>query len=193
MGKLIKSPQNNSLKPKPTEFTEFSIYKHFPFLDLIKLILAWPVLVFSIFIADACSPIKSRRKPIPPIKAIIIMGLICGLIFHLPSYLSALLMHYLQKPILTFNAQGFYYTPQLWSKDKLYRWEAIQHIEIFNYYEDNRINIKIFLSNQECIVIKDTIIPISYTELLSLFRYRLPTISIKERYMRKRRRTRIKI
>jgi hypothetical protein len=129
-------------------------------------------------------PTRTRRNPPSSLKEIILEGILCSVVFFLPGCLSAFFMRFINKPVLKFNAEGFYYTPQLWSKAELYLWDNVDHIEIERYENKKERTTKIFITvhllNQNCVSINESIIPINYNELVQIFKYRLKNVIIKD-------------
>jgi hypothetical protein len=142
---------------------EFAIYKHAPLSGFVYSILLWLGLFFAFRIFD-----WARGKTPVSLLVSVAGGILAGSIMYLPEYLSALIMNRVQKPVLRFDKSGFYYTPQIWSKSVLYRWDAIHHIET-GYGGDDQILIKVYLSDGKRVCIDETIIPIDHKELLKIF------------------------
>jgi hypothetical protein len=173
-----KNASINGIKKDDSPIVEFGIYKHFPLLGFLYSIL---VCEFAFLIAFGTSWIIGNSLDLS-IKQMIIGNALCGIMFgiivYLPSYISALIMNKLRKPILRFDIHGFYYTPQIWSRSKLYQWKDITTIEMGRNGEDELL-IKVYLSNGKCVSINETILPIDYKELLTMFKYRLKDAPIK--------------
>ena len=115
------------------------------------------------------------------VKRPIINGALVGFIIYLPCFLSAAIMRIIKKPIIKFDVQGFYYTPQIWSMRRLYKWDDITEIEIRDASDESRCKATFYLRGRRAVSINVGIIPISYKELLQIFRYRLNNIPIKVR------------
>ena len=87
-------------------------------------------------------------------------GAITGFIFHLPSFVSALIMNLIRKPILRFDVQGFYYTPQIWSKSRLIKWDTISSIKVKQSDDVEtgyKCIISIYLFDGKCISLNEKI------------------------------------
>ena len=164
----------NDIKKDNSPIVEFCIYKDFPLSGFLYSILVW---IIALLMVRSIYWLQGEQNPFSIRNEFILCAAI-GIIVYLPSYFSALIMNRLQKPILRFNSDGFYYTPQIWSRSKLYRWKDIATIEMGRNGEDELL-IKLYLSNGKCVSINETIIPIDHKELLRIFDYCLQNISMK--------------
>ena len=173
----MKLAKINDIKADNSQILEFDIYKDFPFSGFLYSIIAG---IFAfLWICAVTWIIGSPGHEAFTIKSSIVVGILMGIAIYLPSYISALIMNKLRKPILRFDIDGFYYTPQIWSRSKLYKWKDISNIEMGRNGEDELL-IKVYLSNGKCVSINETILPIHHKELLKVFQYRLKNIPIKD-------------
>lgn len=154
---------NRITKKETPHIVEFAIHKHAPLSGFLYYIVLYICIFFMFRIVNALQ----GKSPLS-LKFTVIGGILTGCIVYLPEYLSALIMSRMQKPVLRFDREGFYYTPQIWSRGKLYRWEAIHHIET-GYGGDDQLLIKVYLSDGKRVFIDETIIPIDHKELLKIF------------------------
>ena len=160
-----------------TRVTEFAIFKHFGIAEYGFLIVFW-IVFFLIF--SGTNWIFGKKYL--SIQDSIMAGALAGFVFHLPSFVSALIMDIIKKPILRFDSQGFFYTPQIWSTSRLCEWESIQEIKIKRSRDSEngyKCTISIYLFGGRCVSLNEKIIPITYNRLMKLFRLRLPNIPIK--------------
>lgn len=172
MSKLVVSNHNIN---DDLQLLHVSIYKYFPLSGFLYHTVGIGTLLLFI---DAIRLISGNHPEPFSVKMsfmIFIAGSLFGIMAYVPSYLSALIMNARKKPILRFDAEGFYYTPQIWSKNKLYRWETITNLKIGRGGEDEVV-IKVHLSSGKHVSINELILPIDYTKLLTLFEYRLKDI-----------------
>ena len=151
-------------------------YKEFRLSYFPYLILFW-ISMFLVF-----SLVDEGRK-LSPVQAII-GGTVCAIIFHLPSYLSALIMNWRKKPILELTKNGIYYSPQIWSKDEFCFWKEITLIRVVDYStndseEDNSPKIYIDIYCDDLYMsISERLLPINYEQVLKYSREYSPQISI---------------
>lgn len=162
------------VKKNDTQIIAFAIYKQAPLSDFVCYTALWIAILF-VFRGIAW---MQGRTPFTILSSLMI-GVLVGCMIYVPTYLSALIMHAIGKPVLRFDAHGFYYTPQLWSKSKLYRWEHIHTIDI-GYGGDDQLLIKVYMVDGKSVFIDETIIPIDHTQLLKIFQRFLKNVHEKK-------------